>query len=256
MKLVTFNIRYDCGQDGINNFDCRKPLILEKLRKEKPDIICFQEVLPHAAQWLKASLKESHYVVGCPRGKDLDDEQTCVAYDPMQFDLMKMDTFWLSETPCVPGSRYPGQSPCPRVCTHLVLRKLSTGQVFRLINTHLDHASTQVRFRSVKQIMEYADREIFFPHVPLILTGDFNALPDSPEVRFLENLPGVSIASKDAGITFHNFGRGPGCQIDYIVTRGKLLCSHVEKWTDCRDGVYLSDHYPVCAQLQLYTDMQ
>lgn len=249
MKLVTFNIRYDCGQDGINNFSCRKPLILEKLRKERPDIICFQEVLPHVALWLKESLRESHYVVGCPRGENLDDEQTCVAYDPMGFTLMKMDTFWLSETPCVPGSRYPGQSPCPRVCTHLVLRELSTGQVFRLINTHLDHEGAQVRVRSVKQIMDHADREAFFPHVPLILTGDFNAQPDSPEIQFLETLPDVSIASKAAGITFHNFGRGPDCQIDYIVTRGKVLCSHVEKWTDCRDGVYLSDHYPVCAQL-------
>ncbi len=49
MKIVTFNIRCDFGQDGGNNFCFRKPLILEKLRREAPDIICFQEVLPHVA---------------------------------------------------------------------------------------------------------------------------------------------------------------------------------------------------------------
>ena len=26
MKLVTFNIRYDCGYDGINNFPCRNSI--------------------------------------------------------------------------------------------------------------------------------------------------------------------------------------------------------------------------------------
>ena len=37
MKIVTFNIRCDYGQDGDNNFCFRKPLILEKLEKEKAD---------------------------------------------------------------------------------------------------------------------------------------------------------------------------------------------------------------------------
>ena len=37
MKLVTFNIRCDYGEDGENNFVFRKPLILEKLRREEPD---------------------------------------------------------------------------------------------------------------------------------------------------------------------------------------------------------------------------
>ncbi len=38
MKFVTFNIRYDCGEDGINNFDLRKPFILKKIQKEQADI--------------------------------------------------------------------------------------------------------------------------------------------------------------------------------------------------------------------------
>ena len=42
MKLVTFNIRYDCGTDGINNFSCRKPFILETIAREQPDVIGFQ----------------------------------------------------------------------------------------------------------------------------------------------------------------------------------------------------------------------
>jgi len=64
MKLVTFNIRCDFGQDGENNFEYRKDLILKKIAQEKPDMICFQEVLPHIAKWLKENLTE-YYVIGC-----------------------------------------------------------------------------------------------------------------------------------------------------------------------------------------------
>lgn len=53
LKLVTFNIRCDYDQDGANSFRFRKPVILKKLAEEKPDVICFQEVLPHVAAWLK-----------------------------------------------------------------------------------------------------------------------------------------------------------------------------------------------------------
>ena len=77
MKLVTFNIRCDFGQDGENNFCFRKPLILEKLRRERPDLICFQEVLPHVAAWLKEELTD-YYVIGCGRSETLEDEQLAV----------------------------------------------------------------------------------------------------------------------------------------------------------------------------------
>lgn len=44
MKVVTFNIRCDYEQDEENSFCYRKPYILQKIVKESPDIICFQEV--------------------------------------------------------------------------------------------------------------------------------------------------------------------------------------------------------------------
>ena len=64
LKLVTFNIRCDYDQDGANSFRFRKPVILKKLAEEKPDVICFQEVLPHVAAWLKENLTE-YTVIGC-----------------------------------------------------------------------------------------------------------------------------------------------------------------------------------------------
>ena len=103
MKFVTFNIRCDFGQDGANNFIYRRPLILEKIRQEKPDIIGFQEVLPHVAAWLKENLTE-YYIAGCGREKDLTGEAMIIAYRKERFQSVSLETFWLSPTTSAPRS--------------------------------------------------------------------------------------------------------------------------------------------------------
>lgn len=248
MKLVTFNIRYDCGTDGINNFSCRKPFILETIAREQPDVIGFQEVLPHVALWLKENLTD-YYVVGCPRCEDLTGEQVCIAFRPDKFNLMKMDTFWLSPTPYVPGSRYPEQSICPRTCTEVVLQELKSGKVFRMVNTHLDHEGSLARLLGAKQILAHLEQAKFFPNVPTVLVGDMNAEPGSPEMQLLSSH--FRNVTDGIGITFHNFNRDSQCTIDYIFIRGAMECGSVVKWNESREGVYLSDHYPIACELTL-----
>lgn len=248
MKLVTFNIRCDYGQDGANNFCFRKPLILEKLRREEPDAVCFQEVLPHVAAWLKEAL-EGYYVIGCGRSETLEDEQMAIAYRKDRLNLIQMETFWLSEAPYTPGSRYPRQSICPRTAAEAVFEDLPSRTVFRLINTHLDHEHPEARSRGLAQILEKLSRSRLFPDAPAVITGDMNAEPDSPEMSALLSSPYQNVTA-NIGITYHGYGCGdPPCSIDYILTRG-FACEGVEKWVDSRDGVSLSDHYPVCALLR------
>lgn len=248
MKLVTFNIRCDYGQDGANNFCFRRPLILEKLRREAPDVICFQEVLPHVALWLKEAL-EGYYVIGCGRSETLEDEQLAVAYRKDRLNLIQMETFWLSETPCTPGSRYPRQSICPRTATEAVFENLSDRTVFRLVNTHLDHEHPEARSRGLTQILEKLAQSRLFPNAPAVITGDMNAEPGSPEMSALLSSPYQNVTA-NIGVTYHGYGCGdPPCSIDYILTRG-FICESVEKWTDSRNGVFLSDHYPVCTRLR------
>ena len=161
MKIVTFNIRCDCGEDGKNNFCYRKPLILEKIRKEQPDIICFQEVMPHVAVWLQEELT-GYYVIGCGRSATLEDERVAIAYRADRMNLIGMETWWLSEEPYTPASRYPDQSICPRVCTEAVFAAQDTKQVFRVINAHLDHEGADAREKGLRQILEKLNREVFF----------------------------------------------------------------------------------------------
>ena len=247
MKIVTFNIRCDYNQDEGNNFCFRKPLILEKLAQEKPDIICFQEVLPHVAVWLKEALTE-YYVIGCGRMEDLEGEQVSIAYRKDRINLIQMETYWLSETPYEPASRYPDQSICPRVSTEAVFEEYAAKQVFRVVNTHLDHEGPAARRQGLEQILDKLNRAKLFPEAPVIITGDMNAEPDSPEMAVVKEYPYINV-TEGIGITYHGYMRSESpCSIDYIFTKG-FACRSIEKWTDERDGVFLSDHYPVCAVL-------
>lgn len=249
MKIVTFNIRCDFNQDGENSFCCRKELILHKLEEEMPDIICFQEVLPHVAQWLKESLTD-YYVIGCGRDVELRDEQMTIAYRKTAMNLMSMETFWLSKTPYVPASRYEEQSICPRVCTEAVFEDMESGQLFRVVDVHLDHEGTRARQLGLRQILEKVGDTPFFPEIPVILAGDFNAEPFMEEIKEMDSHPEYRDVAAELGGTFHDFGQLEQPEkIDYIYVNGGVMCTKAEKWTDCVDGVYLSDHYPVMAEL-------
>ena len=104
MKFVSFNVRRDFDFDKEQRFLNRKPLIEKKLRAELPDVVCFQEVLPDAKMWLKQILPE-YDVLGCGRDPQLQDETAVIAYKKERFDLIAMETFWLSETPSIMSSR-------------------------------------------------------------------------------------------------------------------------------------------------------
>lgn len=247
MKFVTFNIRCDYNQDGDNNFCFRKALILEKISQERPDIVCFQEVLPHVAVWLKEALWD-YYVIGCGRSAALEDEQMAVAYRKDRLNLIQMETFWLSETPYTPGSRYPEQSVCPRTGTEAVFEELASKRVFRLVNVHLDHEQAQARELGLKQVLRRLEKPALFPDAPAVVAGDMNAEPDSPEMAALKDCALVNVTA-GIGTTYHGYGKDSPCSIDYILTKG-FTCGKLEKWTEEWDGVFLSDHYPVCAVLR------
>lgn len=252
MKIVTFNIRLDNHMDGVNNFDCRKNLILQKIRQQKPDILCFQEVLPHVLAWLRESLPE-YCVMGCGRGAQFDDEACAIACRKESVEFMGFTTFWLSPTPRVPGSRYAQQSICPRICSVATLQPAGEPRPMRVYNTHLDHEGIAARVLGLTQILKRMEADNEALPMPALLTGDFNALPGSPEMAPLEEFSGLGLTDLTASIpyTFHGYGvPSEFCKIDYIYATPAFTLRSLHRWKDRIDGVYLSDHYPVCAEVE------
>lgn len=255
IKVVTFNLRMNTHRDGINYFFNRAPLILERIKKEQPDIIGFQEATQPILEWLRATLTE-YTLVGIGRNADFKSEANPIAFRKDRFDLFSFDQFWLSPTPEVPGTRYEEQSHCPRVCCVAKLREIGSTEVIRFYNTHLDHIGESARLFGMNQIIARVEEDKKKSAHPIILTGDMNAHPHEPAIRAVyaaESL-GLKDACENVICTFHAFkggspyeeGRG---KIDYIFTDMKVIGDGAEAWEDFVEGRYLSDHYPVCVTL-------
>lgn len=248
IKVMTFNIRYDTKGDGINCFDGRKAMIKEFLDKEMPDVIGFQEVLPHIRKWLSENLTD-YVVLGMGRDAKYSDEGVSIAYRKDKFDLYKFDQFWLSETPDVPGSRFVlDQSTCPRITVLATLVSKEDGKVFTFANTHLDHVGKMARACGASLLMTRLMNDNKYP---FFLTGDFNDFPDSDPIQTILKVPGVKELTEEIsadGVTFHNYGKiTKAHKIDYIFSNEetKLIKNSLKIHTDEKDGIWLSDHYPI-----------
>lgn len=252
MKFVTFNLRLDNGLDGINSFTHRAGGILKKIESEKPDVIGFQECLPNQFDFLRRHLTD-YFVVGNGRSATYGDEHSCIAYLKDKYELMALDTMWLSPTPHVPGSRHAQQSSHPRIVTYVTLRPYDGGAPFRVYNTHLDHISELAMTLGAKSIIEMAKSHMETLEMPLVIMGDMNAEPASEPIRTFLGDPVLSLTDHTANIpvSFHDYGKIPGVKIDYIFSRGMKPVSETVAWNDVTDGIYLSDHYPLCAELEL-----
>jgi len=252
IKVFTFNLRVVSESDGINIFYNRKERILGTIANHSPELIGFQEVNDEMREWLKDSLSAQYELVGCGRNDNYRGESVLIAYKKNVFDAISYETFWLSAFPAVSGSRFYGtdQSVCPRTCVVVRLKHREAENVFSFYNTHLDHKGAEARLLGASQIMQ----RISMSPEKFILTGDMNALTGSPEIELLRTSlrgRGVKELTEDINVTFHGFGKAnhPG-KIDYIFTdmqADKIDCKVVEDAGV--DGVYISDHNPVYAEL-------
>lgn len=251
MKITTFNIRCDFGTDGINNFENRKSLILERIQKENPDIIGFQEVIAPVMKWLRQNLTE-YTVVGCGRGEQFDGEHMVLACRRDIVNVMALHTFWLSPTPEVPGSRFEQQSICPRNCCAAMVSIEGMDSPIRVYATHLDHEGEEARRLGLQQVLKQIAEDNRNIKLPVLLLGDFNAEPDAPEMAALKDCGDMTDATANSGITYHGFNSPKDfVKIDYIYMSPEFTCTEMHPWTGDVNGVYLSDHYPVSATLEL-----
>ncbi len=254
-KIVTFNARcvYDTV-DGNNNFIHRAPLIRQKFVREKPDLVAFQEVTAPILADLEVILGDDYFFVGQMRSENYSGEGLYTAVKRSAFHLIRLETFWLSPTPFSPGSRYEVQSVCPRICVTTTLLHRASGKLITVYNNHLDHAEDKARRQGMRCVFSQMRKiQALFPS-EVILLGDFNAFPADKVMKYSVEKAPVPLfeLSSDIPFTYHGFGK---CQqkIDYIFVSQafKEAWTNTTAWTDCADGIYLSDHYPVCAEFDL-----
>lgn len=255
MKIVTFNLRCPWEDpDGINGFINRVGRIVNKIRTEMPDVICFQEATEKNRDFLEDALAEYFFICN-QRNSNFDGEGLMTAINKKTVSILGLDFFWLSDSPYTPGSRFEIQSDFPRICQSLILRSRSNGKIFRIYNNHLDHESDTARISGIKLVFKKIAEDLKKLNAPFFILGDFNALPDSETINYCNNntiLKTVDI-TKEIGGTWHDFGRLEApIKIDYIFTDTETAQREIKLkvWTDQSSGIFLSDHYPI----ELITD--
>ncbi len=258
--VVTLNIRFDNPKDGINDWEHRRSLVIEYLSQEHPEIFCLQEALINQINDLLAGLPDYEYIgTGRDHG-EVGGEHCPLFFDRNRIKLLEQSQFWLSESPDSAGS-IGWDAMYPRIVTWGKFQLAGSGRTFFLFNTHLSHVSENARLNSVRLIAEKIARIAGTSEV--VLSGDFNTTRGSDaylqihrllsEKNALKNSDSTFIEpGKNTVTTFNGFsGKTPPRVIDYVFVSKSIPVLSYKIGKIERDGIYISDHWPVSVMLDL-----
>lgn len=255
---MTFNIRLDLASDREHAWPHRKPLVAALIGHEAPDLLGLQEVLLGQKRDLEAALPQ-YTLIGVGRDDGGESgEFAPLAYRADRFVALRGGTFWLSPTPKIPSKGW--DAAFPRIATWAVLRDRATGQVIRVLNTHLDHVGELARANSADMIARWLADDAGAA-LPTIVMGDFNAGPGSePYRRLAESADTGLIDSRAASRTppygppgtFNGFDIGSAAEapIDHLLVTADFAVESHAVITQHWGGRLPSDHYPVLAVLR------
>lgn len=249
-RVMSFNV---CGW----NYQNLKHLAAKTILAYDPDVVGLQECSYACYKGLMADLGDYSFVgVGRENGKlDKHSGESCgILYKTEKFTLVDSGTFWLSETPDVPGKGW--DADYVRICTWAVLKDNATGKEFAHVNTHLENIDDGTGAVALEKGTQMVIEKALSFEMPVVVTGDFNFEKESVFYGAV-----VSAGFRDAqdaaassmdGYTYHGGPEtDPPEHIDYIFVNGEISAVDTYKLVeDTYEGVYPSDHYPIYADLK------
>lgn len=253
LKVMSFNIRLNVDSDKENSWTNRKQDVADLLTYYHPDYFGVQEALPDQMKDIKNGLKNYDYVgVGRDDGKEKG-EFSAIFYDTDRLQVLKSDTFWLSETPEKPSKGW--DAALNRICTYAVFRDKKSKKEFMALNLHFDHIGNIARVKSSELILKKI-KEINPKNLPVTVSGDFNLTEDSEPIKIMsQNMKDSFYHSETkhygpkGTFTGFNINEIPQDRIDYIFVKGFKIKSH-RHINDRRENLlYPSDHFPVLVDL-------
>lgn len=266
LRVLSWNIWWRFGP-----WEARRPAIAATLGSLDADVICLQEVWDDGDVCFAEELAKGlgfHHVYG----SQLD-------LDGVRFGNAVLSRWPISGSEVLP---LPADDDVQesRTCVRADIE--GPRGALQVFSTHLNWRFDQsaTRQQQVRSICDFVDasKPPAGRDFPPVLCGDFNAVPDSEEIRMLTGRAAVPVAklvfqdawemargvseSSAAGITWSNDNPyaaadlEPDRRIDYVFVgwpkqggRGHAVSCRVEG-TAPVDGVVPSDHYAVLAELR------
>ncbi len=253
LKIISYNIRYNNPNDGINVWENRKSTITNFLIDESPDFIGLQEVKHSQLLFLLESMLDYNFIgVGRDDGKTKG-EYSPIFYNKNKFKVLFHETFWLSPTPKKVSVGW--VASMERICTYGLFENINSNQKIWIFNTHFDHIGNIARKESANLILKTIDK-INNEKLPVILTGDFNLEDNNPIIKKIQKQLtdvqfNVDESNKYYG-TFSGFKHSKIIEkrIDYIFTKNikPIQSKHIHLKTPYNG--WASDHHPVLTTLK------
>jgi endonuclease/exonuclease/phosphatase family metal-dependent hydrolase len=257
MNIISFNIRYNTPNDGINAWPNRIEMVTGLLRFHEADIFGLQEALHGQILDIHKELPEYEWFgVGRDDGEK-GGEFSPIFYKKSEFILIKNGTFWLSETPEKPSKGW--DAALNRIVTWGHFQSKVTGKQFLVLNTHFDHIGKEARKNSATLIRQQVQEMTKDKNLPVVVTGDLNLTPESEPVvllkRYLKDSREVSEEPPYGPVgTFNGFKIDADLssnRIDYIFVRGEISVLKYAALSDFKEHRFPSDHLPVFARVRL-----
>lgn len=273
LRVMTFNVLYHGAQSAAGDWQTRRHLVAEVLRRWQPCVVGFQEATALQLEQLTQDNPEyasvpgpvsgtTHLPAWIRRGERVQDvgEWCPLFYRRDQFKVIANGAFWLSPQSDEPGSVLPG-TWLPRVVNWARFEAIEGGRIINIFNTHVDFLPWAAK-RSARILWERLQQH--WDGTAQVVMGDFNAAPGSAIHRCLlrdcvrhYGSPTFrdaweAAAHREGPVETFHAGKGrkrwPG-RIDHIFFRpGKLHVDRCVTITHGLNGRFPSDHYPVMVE--------
>ncbi|WCJ29883.1 DNAse I-like superfamily protein [Euphorbia peplus] len=276
LSVMTFNLHEEEEEESKeeerpNSWEKRRDLCISVITSYSPLILCTQQGVKSQLDYLQQGLPAyDQFGISRKGSEDSSDEHCSIFYDKEKVELVEGGTFWLSDSPSVPGRAEP------------------PGFSFQIVNTNMDEISPRARRRSA--LLTWQHIASLPPSLPVVYCGGFNTQKESTTGRFLlgrsrehgavgdmrDVWPNARVRKNVSLIrTYHGFkGDKQGyleflklilralclcwdrqtqdLHVDWILFRGRsLIPALCEVVNDNIDGYYPSSHYPIFAEFML-----
>ena len=238
LRVATFNIRHGVGLDGALDL-ARIAAVVERTGAE---VVGLQEVDRHwsersnfvdQATWLAEWLD-----MDVAFGANLDLDPPVPGAPRRQYGTAILSTYRIRETTNTLLPRPVGGEQRGLLEALIKVR----GIPVRVFNTHLQHDSQVERLAQVdriRQVLATAQESV-------VLLGDLNATPDTPEIAGLTDLLVDAWVTAGVGDGFTFDAATPHARIDYVMSSGDVVArTAAVVVTDA------ADHLPVVVDLAL-----
>jgi endonuclease/exonuclease/phosphatase family metal-dependent hydrolase len=238
LRVATFNIRHGVGLDGALDL-ARIAAVVERTGAE---VVGLQEVDRHwsersnfvdqatwLAQWLDMDVAF---------GANLDLDPPVPGGPRRQYGTAILSTYKIRETTNTLLPRPLGGEQRGLLEALIKVR----GIPVRVFNTHLQHDSQVERLAQVdriRQVLATAQESV-------VLLGDLNATPDTPEIAGLTDLLVDAWVTAGVGDGFTFDAATPHARIDYVMSSGDVVAR-----TAAVVATDAADHLPVVVDLAL-----